>query len=316
MVQNVLAIAWEQFNLQMMLVSMDGSSYPRLLQDSAELYQVNPFKPLMTQNTAKPLPEILTRHPDMAIGILLRPCEMRALQGKMTRESFPQAELLTFCVDCLGTYPLEDYQWRAERKGSPELLAWESLHFARQGGIAVYRFRSACQACRNPLSQGADVNIGVIGLPVRQKILIDARNQDIADHLFQENSMSAEDQSLLHQRDYIVAKLLQRGSQTSQRLIENLESILPRNLDALIEHFVGCGECRLCLDNCPICGEEFPAKNKLGKYMYEDVKEWMVLCAGCGMCEQVCPNHLPLVTIFTHIRRQILDQTGFTTLPQ
>ena len=232
----------------------------------------------------------------------------------MKRESISLTKVLTICVDCLGTYPLEDYQWRAERKGSPEQLAWESLHFARQGGIAKYRFRSACQGCRNPLSQGADVNIGVIGLPVRQKILIDARNQDIADSLFQENSISTEDQSLLHQRDYIVAKLLQRGKQTRQRLLENLDSILPKDLNALIEHFVGCGDCRECLDNCPICAADFPDKDKQSKYVPGDVKQWMVSCAGCGMCEQACPNHLPLVTIFTHIRQQILDSQEFTTI--
>lgn len=91
----------------------------------------------------------------------------------MKRESISLTKVVTICVDCLGTYPLEDYQWLAERKGSPEQLAWESSHFARQGEISKYRFRSPCQGCRNPLSKVTDVNIGVIGLPLRQKILIE-----------------------------------------------------------------------------------------------------------------------------------------------
>jgi Na+-translocating ferredoxin:NAD+ oxidoreductase RnfC subunit len=33
----------------------------------------------------------------------------------------------------------------------------------------------------------------------------------------------------------------------------------------------------------------------------------MISCAGCGMCEQACPNHLPLVTIFNQIREQLIE---------
>jgi len=65
---------------------------------------------------------------------------LRALFEKTKREALPLDRVLTICIDCRGTCPMEDYQWRAERKGSSERLAWESLHFARQGGIAAYRF--------------------------------------------------------------------------------------------------------------------------------------------------------------------------------
>lgn len=314
MVQNVIVVAWERFNLDMMLVSADGSSEPHLIFDSAEIFHINPFKPLMTKNSAKSLQEVLTDHPDSAIGLLMRPCEMRALKGKTARESLPLSNILTICVDCLGTYPLEDYKWRAERKGTPEQLAWESLHFARQGGIAKYRFRSACQVCRNPISQGADVNIGVIGLPVRQKILIDARNQDIADLIFRQDSSSAGDISLLNQRDHIVAKLLQRSSYTRHRIQENMKGVLPKDLNALLDHFVGCGKCRECLEVCPICTADFPRKGDQGKYISGDVEQWMVLCAGCGMCEQACPNHEPLVAMFSNIREQLIDSSELSTM--
>ena len=306
-VQQVMTDAWEKFNLEAMLVSMNGSSEPHLINNPEQLNQVNPFKPLMTKNVAKFLPEVLRKDPNAQVGILLRPCEMRALEGKSDREAINLDKVLTMCVDCLGTYPADDYQWRAERKGSPERLACESLHFARQGGIAAYRFRSACQSCRTPIGQGADINIGVIGLPVRQKILIGVREQETAKRMQWEHTTIQEDQSLIFQREYIVAKLLQRGTQTRQRLIDNLESILPRDLDALLNQYEACGDCRECFDACPICAADYPAKDQKELYIREDVKQWMVSCAGCGMCEQSCPNHLPLVTIFNIIRQQFLD---------
>lgn len=307
-VQQVMTDAWEQFNLESMLVSMNGSEEPHLVKDPEQLNQVNPFKPLMTKNVVKFLPDLIEQFPNSQVGMLVRPCEMRALDSKAEREAINLDNVLTICIDCLGTYPTEDYQWRAERKGSQDRLAWESLHFARQGGIAAYRFRSACQSCQTPIGKGANINIGVIGLPVRQKILIDVREQETALRMKHDPAISQEDQSLIFQREYIVAKLLQRGSQTRQRLIDNLEGILPRDLDAMLNQFEACGECRECFEACPICAAEYPAKDTKGYYLREDVKQWMVSCAGCGMCEQSCPNHLPLVTIFNNIRAQLLDQ--------
>jgi formate dehydrogenase subunit beta len=261
----------------------------------------------MTQNSAKYIPEILEKYPQSRLGAVLRPCEMRALKERSKREAIPTERLLTICVDCLGTYPEEDYQWRAERKGSPERLAWESLHFARQGGIAAYRYRPACQVCRSPVGSEADINLGVLGLPVRKNIMLRTSRQVDTTLIEGKGIRLHADQLMLEQRERIITKLLQRGSHTRERLARNLDSILPRDVDALIDQFESCGECRQCFDNCPLCAADYPAKNEAGRYRREQVKEWLISCAGCGMCEQACPNHLPLVTIFGQIRESLIE---------
>ena len=306
-VQNVIAAAWEDYQLDHLMVSINGSSKPNLIDSPEQLDRVNPFRPLMTRNAAKYIPEVLEEQPGTRLGVVLRPCEMRALVEKRKREAIPEERLLTIGVDCLGTYPMDDYQWRAERKGSRERLAWESLHFARQGGIAAYRFRSACQACRTPVSSEADINIGVIGLPVRQKIIVETSGNFPTKMLAGDTIDIEQDQSLFNQREYIIAKLLQRSSQTRQRLTSNLDSILPRDVDALVKQFESCGDCRECFETCPLCAAEYPAKDESGLYRREQVKDWMISCAGCGMCEQACPNHLPLVAIFNQIREQLIE---------
>ena len=308
-VQQVMIDAWEGLDLDLMMVSTNGDGRPHILTHSEELQQVNPFKPLMTKNNAKYLPQILQNNPDSKLGVLLRPCEMRALQGKEKREAFPGERLVTITVDCLSTYPEDDYQWRSKRTGSPKGSDLNSLQFARQGGIAAYRFRSACQACRSPVGKDADINIGVIGLPVRQKILIQVREGATFDLLIDKHPPTDEVSDLLQQRDRIVARLLQRSSQTRKRLFDNLASVLPRNLDALLDHFEGCGECRDCLDVCPLCDSQYPAKDIHGRYLRSDVKQWMISCAGCGMCEQACPNHLPLVSYFAFIQGQLASSS-------
>lgn len=304
-VQKIIVDAWQRLHLDLMLVSTNGSAIPEILTHPAELEGVNPFKPLMTKNIAKYIPELIQEMPDSRIGVVLRPCEMRALKGKLKRVSFPEERLATICVDCLSTYPQDDYQWRSKRRKSLAGYVPGSLQFARQGGIAAYRFRSACQACRSPIGQDGDINIGVIGLPVRRNILVQIRQRLTTELATLEHPITQDESGLLHERDRIVARLLQRRTRTRKRLIDNLDSILPDDLDALLDHFEGCGGCRDCLDVCPLCDADYPAKDIRGRYLKADVNQWMISCAGCGMCEQACPNHLPLVSFFSFIQGQL-----------
>ena len=174
---------WEQGNLDGMLVPVEdqiGSGIkPQIIYESTRLEDVNPFKPLMSSNASKYIPEVMNKDPDFQLGALLRPCEMRALVEMSKRKKFSIERLVTISVDCLGTFPADEFTWRASRKGSTQELTREQLKFARQGGIMAYRYRSACQLCISPNAHGADLNIGIMGLPVRQTLLLSARNYDL-----------------------------------------------------------------------------------------------------------------------------------------
>src|SRR5512146_2164583 len=169
-VRRLLHTLWREAELDGILVPQSdpksAGRAPHLLKEPAELSQVNPFRPLMTVNEAKYLPEQIRQRPHDRLGALLRPCEMRSLVEMVKHDSFKIDHLITICIDCLGTYPASDFEWRAERKSSPEDLTSEALQFARHGGIVAYRFRSACQSCSSPAAKGADINIAVLGLPV------------------------------------------------------------------------------------------------------------------------------------------------------
>jgi len=164
-VQSFINDVWKGSPLDGLLVHLNGgptsTTRPRLVEDPKELRKVNPFKPLMTQNAARMIPELVKGQKDKRFGALLRPCEMRALTEMRKRGTFDTYNLLTICVDCLGTFPADEYEWRAERKKTSGSLAQETLQFARQGGILAYRYRSACQTCTSPQAQSADINICV-----------------------------------------------------------------------------------------------------------------------------------------------------------
>jgi ferredoxin len=221
-------------------------------------------------------------------------------------DRFRIENLLTLCVDCLGTLPADEFEWRAQRRGSPKGLAQEALHFARQGGIVPYRYRAACQICESPEATQADVNIGVLGLPVRQYLIINIQDKKIASSASLGHTIPV-DTELLTQHQKVAARLAERGRETREYIFSGLSSMLPTDIHSLVEPLQGCDDCRSCLDVCPICTSNFPHQDAKGEYLIEDVVEWLVNCSGCGMCEQTCPKHLPLTIIFGHIRDQLAE---------
>ena len=293
---------WQVAGLQGMILPTPQKNEVRLVEQPADLGELNPFQPLMLMNIAGLVPPLLKERPDARLGILLRPCELRALNEVIERKAIQPAQLLTICVDCLGTFPDDEFEWRSARKGSDASLTKEALQFAPQGGISAYRYRAACQMCISPGAGIADINLGVLGLPVRQSILVDGR----ADRLdWSQFNLRKADPALSNRRELMLSKLVERHSDTRERVFSGLAEVLPANVDVLLDQFEDCGGCQSCMDACPICSVEQPRRAGDGRFEREDVVNWLVDCAGCGMCEQSCPRHIPLSIIFTHIKQSL-----------
>jgi formate dehydrogenase subunit beta len=319
-VREFITKIWLDTNLDGMLVTMNGGNearaIPRYLTDVVEINKINPFKPLMEINAARLLPDLLENHPKAKIGALLRPCEMRALTEMTKHASFTIDNLLTISVDCLGTLPADEYQWRLERAGGnlpsevpSDELAREALKFARQGGIVPYRYRSACQVCTSPAAKQAMINIHVLGLPVRQKLLVSSGDPSTTEKIHLELYTDGKaDPALITQHERILSKMSERHQRTMDRLNEGLGSLLPVDVDSVIRQLESCGDCQTCMDVCPICSVDRPERSSVGHYDRSSVMRWLVSCAGCGMCEQACPSHLPISAIFAHIRQKLAQE--------
>jgi formate dehydrogenase subunit beta len=293
---------WQKTGLNGMIMPSDRKNELRVEEDPSDLREFNPFQPLMLMNIAGLVPAVLQEHSQGRYGILLRPCELRALNEVAELKEIKPERLLTFCVDCLGTFPDEEFEWRSIRKGSDAGLTKEALQFAPQGGIAAYRYRAACQMCISPGARSADINLGVIGLPVRQSILVDCQ-PDLLD--WSQITDKPADPSMTSRRSVMLSKLVEVHSQTRDRVLSGLSEVLPANVDVLLDQFEDCGSCHSCMDACPICTANPPHRTIDGRYERQDVVEWLMDCAGCGMCEQSCPKHLPLSIIFTHVKRSL-----------
>lgn len=324
-VHNFIEKIWLEADLDGMFVTINvnsgGRSIPRYITDISDISQINPFKPLMEVNLAKLIPGILNEHPDANIGTLLRPCEMRALIEMTKHTALKLDNLLTISVDCLGTLPADEYQWRLERLGinksakednvtkSGDRLAHEALKFARHGGIIHYRFRSACQVCRSPAAENADINIHVLGLPVRQVMLVSTSDPETAESLRLDTLTDGlADNPHITQHERTLSKMNERHLRTLERIKESIANLLPADVDAIIRQLESCKECQSCMEACPICSVNQPERNAHGHYNRSSVLRWLISCAGCGMCEQSCPNQLPIASFFAHIRQQLAEE--------
>jgi formate dehydrogenase subunit beta len=301
-VNRFVSQVWLETGLVGMILPSDRKNELRVVKNPSDLGEFNPFQPLMLMNIAGLVPAVLQEHAHGRYGILLRPCELRALNEVAELKGINPERLLTICVDCLGTFPDEEFEWRSIRKGSDAGLTKEALQFAPQGGIAAYRYRAACQMCISPGARSADINLGVIGLPVRQSILVDCQ-PDLLD--WSQITDKPADPALTSRRAVMLSKLVEVHSQTRDRVLTGLAEVLPANVDVLLDQFEDCGNCQSCMEACPICTSSPLQRAQDGRYERQEVVEWLVDCAGCGMCEQSCPKHLPLSIIFTHVKRSL-----------
>lgn len=308
-VHNFLIRVWSEANLDAMMLPLkqeDGHQWhKKIITKPDDLSRSNPFTPIMSENIAQFIPEFTKENPGKKLAVLLRPCEIRAFNQIKAKLPGAQKNILVISADCLGTFPEEEFSWRANRKGSQENLTDESIRFSRQGGIAPYRYRAACQLCDNPVASDADININIVGMPIRQEILVSTPNGITKKFGMTELAKNIAGEELIEQHKTTTSKVIYRNRQTKKRLSEALVENTDLNLENLVKQLNDCGQCTNCMDVCPICTTNKFTRNEDGLLSRELVADWMVSCVGCGMCEQACTQHKPLAVIFSIINDQL-----------
>ena len=105
---------------------------------------------------------------------------------------------------------------------------------------------------------------------------------------------------------------------TEQELaaVDQVREILKR------QDLIACTGCRYCVEGCPeqiliprlfAClnaKKKFQDLDNYGSYVHYTAKYGKASdCIGCGQCERVCPQHLPVVAILKEVA-EIYDRQG------
>jgi formate dehydrogenase subunit beta len=292
-----------------------GSVAPMLVSDPAALDQADPLTPVLPINAARAASQLTMTAHKQKLGLVLRACEIRALVELV---KFQQANLdnaLVVGIDCLGTYPLTDWQESSSKQHVLDGL----LDGAATGDLEPYdgmQFRAACQMCEQPLPEGDHValTIGLVGVEAG-KLYLKAR-EDVAEAL----DLTANGQP--PDRPQATQKLIAARTQARDAVFADFRNRV-NSMDGLLQEFSTCIRCHNCMINCPICycrecifrTPTFEHESQL-YYQWAERKGTVRLlpdtllfhltrlnhmvtsCVGCGMCTEVCPVDIPVGTVF------------------
>jgi len=319
-----------------------GTVIPTLVTDPDQLEFANPLAPVMPLNSARAVSAIthgkistqdgdhLTRI-NHRIGVVLRPCEIRALIELIKLKQASREEILLISLDCPGTYEISTYLELQEDGGftiDSDLMAASQLPQTERD----QRLRTACRICTQPVPNQADIHLHLFGVDIAQGIPVTINDEIAHEFTFLQLSEPVEANWKTTGEKIIEAR--------NQFRIEEFERI--RSLfasDGGMERlFAACIRCHNCMTVCPICycktclfrKKEFDhspehylnisrqkgATRLLGDtllFHLTRMSHMSASCVSCGMCTSACPADIPVGTIFSAVGEQV--QAAFNYLP-
>lgn len=292
---------------------------PTFVKKPEQLENANPLAPVMRVNAALLLVQQRDEEHTQKLGAALRPCELRTVIELAKVQRINLDQLFLIGLDCMGTYEPDVYAQIA--RAHHESPTDELLHWTRQGPVAPYRLRNACQICEHFTPDNAELKIGLIGANVREHLFIET-SDELAERLHLTPTHN-------DGRAKAIERLYSIRHHRREEALSHTAQFLS-NIPELIGLIMPCTDCGKCLDVCPFWDADaftprsarerhfdwdlnFPNGRNL--MMHEHVigsfAELIALgrraisCVGCGMCESACPRNAPLTAIHGVLGRKV-----------
>ncbi len=296
---------------------------PALVKDPAQLDKANPFSPIMPLSAAAIVSQLTFDKPDKKLGVVLKPCEIRALVELVKLEQASLENLTIIGVDCFGTYEVEDYTRLVdEMEGAAEEKEAKVLNEMRQSVAkkdtkpSPSSLRPACKMCISfTPNDMADINLGLFG--VENGILVSLESE-----LVEKLGLKVEKTS---GRQEAIKQLTDSRTQVREQVFAEFREKTKSVVD-FAQSVDTCIRCYACSSACPLCycrvcffrTDTFKLESER-YYRWADREGILRMpteillyhmtrlihvaasCCGCGMCESACPRGIPLTTIFQTI---------------
>jgi formate dehydrogenase subunit beta len=305
-----------------------GFYVPALISNPEKVENVNPFAGVMTINAGTLVSNItrLTPAPGK-IGVVIRPCEYRALVELVKLKQVATDNLIIMVTDCNGTFPMVDYQSLAGNK-TPE----QELELLGQED----RLRIACRTCEYCTGDSPEIDIRIhsIGTDISKCIHFSAASDRGAELL---QKSGGKESGLPGDFTDKIKAFVEKRKKSSKEIL-SADRAKFSGIGAIEKTLETCIACHNCMDACPICYcKECFFESPTFEYEAEKYLRWSerkgsirlpvgtalfhigrlnhmaVSCVGCGMCEQACPAKIPLLALFKSVGEDL--QKVFEYLP-
>ncbi len=297
-------------------------SNPEMLKDA------NPLAPVMPVSTARVVSSMTKVAPSKKkVGVVLRPCELRALIELVKLKQASLENLVLIGIDCFGTYSVTDYSEFCQETPTP---TEEFLKKIKNGTDS--RLREACQVCEYPTPLNADLVIGLIGMDLGKSILIQATSPE-GERILEAMELSESNEG--EKREAAISELVASRVKKRDEFFSQARDKVT-GLENLLSIFAPCINCHNCRVACPLCycrecffdspTFEWEAEKYLGSadkkgalrmptdsllFHLTRLNHMVASCVGCGLCQEACPNGIPVFSIFRLAGAQVQDVLGY-----
>ncbi len=306
-----------------------------LVVDPSRLEKADPIAPVMPVNSAKLVSNLTTTPSHQKIGAVLKSCEIRALVELVKLKQATLDNLLIIGIDCLGTYSVTDYAsfvQTTDGKSSLSELILPSLQEAKPISVNESQPKSACQICEFPTPKKADLVIGLIGVDIKKKILLQAQTPGGEEIL---SKLGLEEIKGVNKREEILTTLVEERKKKKNQIFGETEKEIS-DISSLLATFASCITCYNCKTACPICYcrrclfETPTFDHGLERYLRRAERKgaikvptdtllfhltrmnhMLTSCVGCGQCESACPSNIPLLKIFRTLGDKVQRIFGY-----
>jgi formate dehydrogenase subunit beta len=293
----------------------NGDTYiPALITSPDRLTSANPLAPLMPVNASKAVMDFTRLTPSQKlVGVILKPCESRALVELVKLKQVNIDNLLIIVIDCPGTFSVKNH----EVENNNTLLDIFKTSKSHKD------LRSACTACEQFSPGYGDIIIGLYGQDLKKEYLVGV-NSILGLESVEPLKLDFDkkiDKSL-ESRDNAIEKLLGTRKKIVSEMVENTEKDI-KGVDNFMSVLSSCINCHNCMTVCPICYckecffdsptfdlesdkyfqmAEYKGALRLPSNMFlfhvTRFNHMVLSCVACGMCEQGCPADIPLLSIY------------------
>ncbi len=276
------------------------------------------FVPVMAVNSAKVISEFSFKKFQDKVGVVIRPCEAKAVIELIKLKQIDAEDLVIITFDCLGIVAPADFQNQIEEYKDIDKLKRANINkYARGQTVFADELPKSCRACITPTYQD-DIHIGLIGTDGSVSI-------SLKDQIFEELKDKFDgvvQDSAVEKREQLLSEIVKERTLCRDKIIAEFRDQI-KSVDDLLAVFSTCMKCSNCREACPICYcRECIFETKLFEHSPSTFKKWLekkdavklpadtllfhltrlnhmsFACVACGYCSRACPNKLPVFELF------------------
>jgi len=290
-------------------------AFPVLISDPKKLH-ADVLAPILPTSTAAIVSKLTkVQAPSKPLGVVMRPCQIRAVIELAKLNQANLQNIVIIGMDCPGTFSVNTYAKFPEKK-SPTQSILDLL--TKKSDEAENYLRSACRICKDPIPSNSDITIGFYGTDVEKEILIEVHTE-AGKNVIQDVPLEEEKEGKT--REKAVKDFREEKDKKRSVFIKEKEKI--HGIEKVAEFFEKCVNCHNCRQACPICyckeclfdssvfdAEAYKFQRKAeAKGLFKmpndallfqlgRMNHMILSCVECGLCEQACPNEIPLMEVF------------------